>query len=475
MPRAVSRRMRQPCTTGSLLPCPGATLPTADRMNTPVPRTVHSVSELADVLRALVEDSMPRVWVEGEISNLSRPASGHWYFTLKDAQAQIRCAMFRNANYLVRPLPQNGDRVLVRAQVSYYTARGELQLVCEHLEPAGVGALLRAFEALKQRLLAEGLFDAAHKRPLPALPRRIGLITSATGAAVQDVRAALARRFPLLRVMLWPVPVQGATAAPAIVEALRELPRRTAVDAILLVRGGGSLEDLWAFNEESVARAIRACLVPVVTGVGHETDTTIADFAADLRAPTPTAAAELLSPDRQALLRRIEQAQLAVHRTLGQALRAHAGTLQWALQSLQRMHPRRLLQTRAQDLDESNERLVEAMQRAVRAQRLRHDALVARLLALMPARRLAAERTRLGELLARQRHAGLAQLRLRRAGFERREAMLASLSPQAVLDRGYAIARDAQGRVLRDPASLEADAEFSLLLARGSLRARRQD
>ncbi|MGH8518737.1 MAG: exodeoxyribonuclease VII large subunit, partial [Panacagrimonas sp.] len=247
-------------------------------MNQPAPRVVHTVSELAEILRALVEDSLPRLWVEGEISNLSRPASGHWYFTLKDAQAQIRCAMFRNANYLVRPPPQNGDHVRVRAQASFYTARGDLQLVCEYMEPAGEGALLRAFEELKRRLSAEGLFDPAHKRPLPPMPRRIGVITSATGAAIQDVRAALARRFPLVQVVLWPVPVQGTAAAPAIVRALRELPRRAAIDAVLLVRGGGSLEDLWAFNEETVARAIAASKIPVISAVGHETDVTIADF-----------------------------------------------------------------------------------------------------------------------------------------------------------------------------------------------------
>lgn len=436
-------------------------------------RTVHTVSELADLLRAIVEDALPRVWVEGEISNFSRPASGHWYFTLKDAGAQIRCAMFRNANYLVRPQPQNGDRVLLRAQVSYYTARGELQLVCEHLESAGVGALLRAFEALKQRLLAEGLFDASHKRGLPALPRRIGLITSATGAAVQDVRAALARRFPLLRVELWPVPVQGSAAAPAIVEALRELPRRRPVDAILLVRGGGSLEDLWAFNEESVARAIRACPVPVVTGVGHETDTTIADFAADLRAPTPTAAAELLSPDRAALDHRLQQWRASLVRSQQQSLREGRRRLQQALDRLQRAHPRRALQTRAQILDEQVLRLEQLARRGLQAHRTRLSHLETRLSTLSPERRVAAEQVRVARYATHLRGLIQASLRLHRANLQSHHAVLASLSPQAVLERGYAIARDARGGVLRDGRALAPGEDFELMLARGPIRARK--
>ena len=361
-------------------------------MNLPASRTVYAVSELAEILRALVEDSLPRVWVEGEISNFSRPASGHWYFTLKDVRAQIRCAMFRNANHLIRPIPQNGDRVLLRAQASFYTARGDLQLICEHLEAAGEGALLRAFEELKRRLLAEGLFDASIKRPLPRLPRRIGLITSATGAAVQDVMAALSRRFALLQVNLWPVPVQGAAAAPAIVEALGRLPQRAAVDAILLVRGGGSLEDLWAFNEEAVARAIRACAVPVVTGIGHETDTTIADFAADLRAPTPTAGAELLSPDGAVLRRRLADLASAATSSLQRALARDTDRFERASRRLLQLHPARALQMRAQAVDEAEERLRAAMGRQLREQQGRLDAARLRLSGSRYAAQLAAGR-----------------------------------------------------------------------------------
>lgn len=445
-------------------------------MNHPAPRVIHSVSELAEILRALIEDSLPRLWVEGEISNLSRPASGHWYFTLKDAQAQIRCAMFRNANYLIRPPPQNGDHVRVRAQASFYTARGDLQLVCEFMEPAGEGALLRAFEELKRRLSAEGLFDPSLKRPLPKMPRRIGVITSATGAAIQDVRAALARRFPLLQVVLWPVPVQGAAAAPAIVQALRDLPRRVAIDAVLLVRGGGSLEDLWAFNEEVVARAIRACTVPVVTGIGHEIDTTIADFAADLRAPTPTAAAELLTPDGRAFIDRLDRLGMAAARAMTQTLNGAGQRLARARGALQRLHPRRAVEQRAQRLDEQEQRLHSAMRRRLRDLIGRSATIGMRLDARDPAQRLKQARADLAQLESRQLTALASSLRLRRAHWERQQALLRSLSPQAVLDRGYAVARRSErdgGKVIHDPGDVPVETSFELLLARGRIDVRR--
>ncbi len=325
------------------------------------PRTIYAVSELAEILRGLLEDSLPNLWVQGEISNLAKPASGHWYFTLKDAQSQIRCAMFRNANFYIRPPPANGDAVLIRGKVGIYPARGELQLIVEHLEPAGAGALLRAFEALKAKLAAEGLFDAERKRPLPPAPRRIGLITSASGAAVHDVLTVLQRRWPLARVFLYPVPVQGAEAPPAIVKALAELPRRASVDLVLLVRGGGSLEDLWAFNEEAVARAIRACTVPVVSGVGHEIDVTIADFVADLRAATPTAAAELATPDIAEWAAQVSGIGNLLRSAMQRRLQRAAEQLARNRARLHVLHPGRRLQERAQRLDELDARLRHAL------------------------------------------------------------------------------------------------------------------
>src|SRR5262245_24425697 len=254
-------------------------------------RDIYTVSRLNREARGLLEAGLPSLWITGELSNLSRPASGHWYFTLKDEDAQVRCAMFRSRNLAVRVAPRDGLQVLLRARVGLYEARGEFQLVVDHLEEAGEGELRRRFEALKLKLAAEGLFDAGRKRPLPRFPRRIGVVTSPTGAALRDVLQVLGRRFPAVPVLLYPVPVQGAGAAREISAMLQVADRRRDVDVLLLVRGGGSLEDLWAFNDESLARAIAGMGLPVICGIGHEVDFTIADFVADLRAPTPSAAA----------------------------------------------------------------------------------------------------------------------------------------------------------------------------------------
>ncbi|MGQ0587762.1 MAG: exodeoxyribonuclease VII large subunit [Gammaproteobacteria bacterium] len=365
---------------------------------------VYSVSEVAEILRGLLEDSLPAIRVQGEISNFRNP-SGHWYFVLKDADAQLRCAMFKGQNYLVKPQPKNGDAVVARGRVTYYGKGGDAQLVVDSLEPAGEGALLKAFAQLKARLAAEGLFDESRKRPIPEVPRGIGLVTSPTGAALQDILSTLRRRFPLGQAWLWPVPVQGASATPAIMQALAELPRRAPVDVIVLARGGGSIEDLACFNHEGLARAIRACAVPVVTGIGHEIDFTIADFAADLRAPTPTGAAERVSPDADDWHARIA---------------GLAGRLEHA-------HPGRRLQQWHQRLDELWERIA---------------------------------------------HRGHARLRALVERVKSQEQLLASLNPRAVLERGYAIARTADGRVLSDAARVAAGDALDITLARGSVGAR---
>ncbi|WP_293003253.1 exodeoxyribonuclease VII large subunit [Nevskia sp.] len=434
-------------------------------------RTVYAVSELADILRGLIEDSLPSVWVSGEISNFSRPASGHWYFTLKDDRAQLRCAMFKNVNYYVRPQPKDGDAVLVRAKVGIYPARGELQLIVEHLEAAGTGALLRAFEQLKAKLAAEGLFDAALKRPLPKLPRRIGIITSGTGAALQDILNALRRRWPLAEVALYPVPVQGKEAPPAIIRALRELPVRAPVDVILLARGGGSLEDLWAFNDEGVARAIRACPVPVVSGVGHEIDFTIADFAADVRAATPTAAAELATPDigeRYAQVDTLDIALITLTRRRLLALRERLMQLSARVQTL---HPGRRLHERAQRLDELDERLRHAMRGRLASKR---DVLLRacrRFDTAAPLPKLLARRERVAMLASRLRLQGRNLLTDRSSRLRQAEALLNSLNPSAVLERGYALALSADGRVLRDAAAVAAGERVTIRLGRGGFDA----
>jgi exodeoxyribonuclease VII large subunit len=262
-------------------------------------RDVYSVSRLNREARVLLERGFGTLWLEAEISNFSRPSSGHWYFCLKDAAAQVRCAMFRQRNMLCAFTARDGQKVLVRARIGLYEPRGEFQLIVDHLEDAGLGALQRQFEELRARLAAEGLFATARKRPLPTLPKRIGVITSPTGAAVRDILHVLARRFPAVAVLIYPVAVQGAQAPAELVAALKTAAARQECDVLILARGGGSLEDLWAFNDEKLARAIVASPIPVISGVGHEVDFTIADFAADVRAPTPSAAAELVVPDAE--------------------------------------------------------------------------------------------------------------------------------------------------------------------------------
>ena len=437
----------------------------------PPQRTIFAVSELAEVLRGLLEDSLPNVWVQGEISNLAKPTSGHWYFTLKDEQAQLRCAMFRNANFYVRPPPANGDAVLIRGKVGIYPARGELQLIVDHMEPAGTGTLLRAFEALKAKLAAEGLFDPALKRPIPEAPRRIGLVTSATGAAVHDVLTTLARRWPLAEVFLYPVPVQGAEAPPAIVRALAELPRRAPVDVLLLVRGGGSLEDLWAFNDEAVARAIRACAVPVISGVGHEVDVTIADFAADLRAATPTAAAELATPDIAEWAARMEGLNEQLLASVERRLEGAADQLQGLLARLNLLHPGRRLQDRAQRLDELDERLRHALLGRLRLHRERLKAQSGRLLRADPGLRLASERRHLDALAALLQGRVQALLTTRKSRLAGAQLLLDSLNPESVLARGYAIVRGPDGAVLRDAAQVQPGQAIEAELARGSFSA----
>lgn len=434
------------------------------------PRTIYQVSELADILRGLLEDSLPRLWVQGEISNFVRPASGHWYFTLKDAQAQLRCVMFKGNNFHVRPQPRDGDSVLVRGQIGIYAARGDLQFICEHLEPAGEGALLRAFEQLKAKLAAEGLFDEKLKRPIPPVPRTIGVITSGTGAALQDILTTLSRRFPLGQVVLYPVPVQGAEAPPAIVRALRELPERAAVDVVILARGGGSLEDLWAFNAEAVARAIRACAVPVVSGVGHEIDFTIADFAADLRAPTPTGAAELVSPNMAEWTQRLDGLEL----TLAEEVRNYTDERREQILRLagrlQVLHPGRRLGESAQRLDELQQRLAMAQENVLRRSQQDRENLEHRLGAANPARIIQLRRQQLQNLTNQLQINARTQMQMTHTRLRQAESLLQSFNPQAVLERGYAIALAVDGRVLTDATAIGTGDTVQVQLAKGAIK-----
>jgi exodeoxyribonuclease VII large subunit len=410
---------------------------------------VYTVSQLNRSVRFLLENHFPQVWVEGEVSNLSRPSSGHLYFSLKDAGAQLRCALFRNRARLCGARLANGLQVLTRARVSLYEPRGEYQLIVEHVEESGAGALRQAYDELRLRLEREGLFDPATKSAPPRIPRCIGVITSPTGAAVRDVLSVLRRRFPALPVLLYPVPVQGEGAGRDIARMIALAGKDRRCDVLLLVRGGGSLEDLWAFNEEVVARAIHQCPLPVVSGIGHETDVTIADFAADVRAPTPSAAAELVSPDRAESLTRIatlrDRLVAAEHR---QSQHRHH-TLATLETRLARLHPQRRLQDLSQRLDELEGRLRRAWRGRADRRNQQLAGLAARLRAQTPDRRIQHHRERLENLI---RHLeSVTRRRLERDG-QRLAVVSRALhanSPLEILARGYGIVHDQHGAVIR--------------------------
>ena len=474
---------------------------------------IYSVSRLNREVRALLEGGFPLLWLEGEISNLARPRSGHLYFSLKDEFAQVRCAMFRMKAVNLRFAPRDGMQVMMRVRVGLYEPRGDFQLVVEHMEEAGDGALRRAFEDLKERLHVEGLFAAERKRPIPALPRRIGVLTSPSGAAIHDILTVLKRRFAAIPVVIYPVPVQGEGAAGKIAEAIRLAGQRAECDVLIVGRGGGSLEDLWAFNEEVVARAIHASPIPIVSAVGHEVDVSIADLVADARAPTPSAAAEMLSPDGEKW--RIHLC--GIQQRLQQGIQRQ---LQQARQQLQRQrlpNPRRQLQQQAQRLDELEARLGLTLRQTLQ-HRQQHLALFeAKLQAQNPLRKLAwqkhalqalekrlhqvmqqqlqqaahaLERLHLGpygnRLIRRiqqqtlylqqvqQRHARGLQTRLK-LGEQRLASLVRTLetvSPLATLARGYAIVQDPKGHLLQRANQVQAGQQILARLHQGSLLCR---
>lgn len=433
-------------------------------------RQVLSVSELNRRAKQILETHLPLIWVEGEISNIARPSSGHWYFTLKDDRTQVKCAMFRGRNQRVNFRPAQGQQVLLRARVSLYEARGDYQLIAEHMEEAGHGALQRAFEALKLKLRDEGLFEPGRKRPLPSLPGHIGVITSGTGAAIRDILNVLARRFPAIPVTLIPVPVQGPEAAPAIVEALTRANRAGLFDVLIVGRGGGSLEDLWAFNEESVARAIAASELPVVSAVGHEVDVTIADFVADLRAPTPSAAAELVVPDAGEWQARFIELERRLNQRMHNRLAAERHHLQHLARRLR--HPGERLQQQSQRLDALELRLRQTMEQRLHRARQRLEGLAARQRAQRPEPQLQQWQTRVAELhrqLVRSTHRTLEQKR-RRLGEASR--LLHNVSPLNTLERGYAIVHNETGEVIRDAAQVRPGEQLRTRVAEGEILSR---
>ncbi len=433
-------------------------------------RDVYSVSRLSQEARKLLEGSFPLIWLEGELSNLARPSSGHLYFSLKDEKAQVRGAMFRNRNQYLRFNPEDGMQVLVRARVSLYEPRGDFQIIVEHMEEAGDGALRRAFEALKERLAAEGLFDETHKQDLPALPHCIGVLTSPTGAAIRDVLSVLRRRFPAIPVLIYPVPVQGREAPPRIASMIRQVSNRKDCDILIITRGGGSLEDLWAFNEEIVARAIHDCEIPVISGIGHEIDFTIADFVADRRAPTPSVAAELASPDQNEWLITLRSAASRLQALERRRREQATQRLDWLGKRLQQQHPGQRLRQQSQRLDDLEQRLKMALRGHMQKARARLAGLRSALPGYSPAHRIeqfGLQCEALHRRLATGMHAQIEAPAKRLAVASR---ALHAVSPLATLDRGYAIVkRHPDGPIIREAGDLSPGDEVEARLARGGI------
>ncbi len=424
---------------------------------------VLSVGELNFAVKQLVENNIPLLWVRGEISNFVRAASGHWYFSLKDEQAQVRCVMFRHKNQLIDWQPKNGSQVEVLALATLYEARGDFQLTLEQMRPAGLGALFEAFEKLKTKLDAEGLFEAVRKKPLPAMPQQIGIITSPQAAALRDVLTTLRKRMPSIPVVLYPTPVQGAEAAQKIAAALATANQRKECDVLILCRGGGSIEDLWSFNEEVVARAVAASEIPVVSGVGHETDFTIADFVADLRAATPTAAAQAVVPDRNEFLQRLQYQQQHLRRAMMRPLETAMQRLDFLARRL--VHPAQHMEQQSQYLQQLQQRLrgilaMHMQQRDWKWQSLQHR-LHARKPSVQP---------HITHLDGLERRMDGAMLHLLEKQLHRLQAVhqqLQLLDPMQVLSRGYSLVRDENGTVVTDSAGLMAGDQLEVTFAKG--------
>ncbi|HEX4649837.1 MAG TPA: exodeoxyribonuclease VII large subunit [Steroidobacteraceae bacterium] len=448
-------------------------MPSAPERSAPPAREVYSVTRLNREVRTLLERGLPVLWVEGELSNFSQPASGHWYFSLKDRDAQLRCAMFRMKNALVGFTPRDGTQVLVRGRISVYEARGEYQLIVEHLEEAGVGALRREFERLKAKLAAEGLFALERKRSLPRFPRRIGVITSPSGAALHDVLQILARRFPPASVLIYPTAVQGLAAVPELVAALERASQRAEVDVLILARGGGSLEDLWAYNDERVARAIHASPLPVVSGVGHEIDFTIADLVADARAPTPSSAAEMVVPERRAYLEFLARAGERLTAAARRQLRAGGARFEATERRLRLAHPGLRLQQQMQRLDDLGQRLAALARGTLHRDGRRLAQSLARLVRRSPEHLVREHRVRHQGVHSRLLNAGPACVSRTAQRLALAQRALNAVSPLATLARGFAIVtRAGDGTLLSDAAAVAPGEEIEARLARGSLRAR---
>ena len=434
-------------------------------------RPIYTVSQLTAEIKTILDRNFEHLWVEGEISNLRLPGSGHLYFTLKDESAQLRAVMFRLQNRLLKFQPEDGLQVICYGRLTVYETRGEYQIVLDHMEPKGLGALQLAFEQLKERLSKEGLFDPDHKKPLPHLPQRIGIVTSATGAAIRDILQVIDRRFANVHILLYPVRVQGAGAAQEIAQAIDELNRWPGIDVMIVGRGGGSLEDLWAFNEEAVARAIFRSQIPVISAVGHEVDFTIADFVADLRAPTPSAAAELVVRNKVELVQSLE----SLGRRLHYAGRTAVENRQERLSSLTHrlVDPRRRLADVRLRLDDLCARLANSIRQSLSRKEDRLTSRADGLMLLFPGRQVAEHARRVAQLSRQMATALRTQLRLLRQRTEGCLGKLQTLSPLAVLERGYSIARVLPSKeVIRRASDLKVASRVNVKVHRGEFVAR---
>lgn len=434
--------------------------------NTVAERHIYTVSQLNREVRTALE-GFPLIWIEAELSNFSRPASGHWYFSLKDEAAQVRCAMFRGKNQLVRLTPKNGDQVLVRARIGLYEPRGDYQLIIEHMEEAGDGALRRAFEELKTRLEKLGWFDSANKKPIPTHVKRIGIVTSATGAAIHDILTTLKRRFPMQSIILYPVLVQGKDAAADIAEKINKANQRNECDVLIVARGGGSLEDLWAFNEEVVAKSIHESKLPIVTGIGHEVDFTIADFVADQRAATPTAAAELISPDRIQYIQRLNILEQKLKTDIRRQLQQQQQKLDWLNKRLRQ--PGEIIRQLYSRFETLKDRQQRAINQLIRNMQYLTATLESRLKLTNPKLHVDILSARNIELSNRMQRAISHQLINKKKQLQYATHTLETVSPLKTLNRGYAIVTNMNDKVIRSIDELNTGDTIQTKIAHGKI------
>ncbi|HCR9768198.1 TPA: exodeoxyribonuclease VII large subunit [Citrobacter koseri] len=429
--------------------------------------SIFTVSRLNQTVRLLLEQEMGQVWISGEISNFTQPASGHWYFTLKDDTAQVRCAMFRNSNRRVTFRPQHGQQVLVRANITLYEPRGDYQIIVESMQPAGEGLLQQKYELLKAKLQAEGLFDQQYKQPLPSPAHCVGVITSKTGAALHDILHVLKRRDPSLPVIIYPTAVQGDDAPGQIVRAIERANARSECDVLIVGRGGGSLEDLWSFNDERVARAIFASRIPVVSAVGHETDVTIADFVADLRAPTPSAAAEIVSRNQQELLRQIQSAQQRLGMAMDYYLANRNRRFTQLFHRLQQQHPQLRLARQQTMLERLRQRMNFALDNQLKRAASRQQRVLQRLNQQNPQPRIYRVQTRIQQLEYRLAENVRARLSATRERFGNAVTHLEAVSPLSTLARGYSVTTATDGKVLKQTRQVKAGDVLTTRLSDG--------